>query len=70
MIRRSTGGNGERSTNRLRTWERDSFPDTRIICGKDGHPCGMGSAQDAVRLAKVILARFAGNGDQTKEEQE
>ena len=30
----------------------DSFPDTWIICGKDGHLCGMGSAQDMVRLAR------------------
>ena len=29
----------------------------------------MGSAQDMVRLAKVILARFAGNEDSIQEEQ-
>ena len=38
---------GERITNKLRTWERDSFPDTWIICGKDGHLCGMGSHRRA-----------------------
>ena len=61
---------GERITNGLRTWERDSFPDAWIICGKDEHLCGMGSAQDIVRLAKVILAQFAGNEHQNQEEQE
>ncbi len=30
----------------------------------------MGTAQDMVRLAKVMLAWFAGNNDQIKEEQE
>ena len=61
---------GERITNRLRIWERDSFPDTRVICGKDKHLCGMGSAQGMVGLAKMTLARFAENEDQTQKEQE
>ena len=36
----------------------------------DGHLCGMGSAQDMLRLANVILAWFFGNEDQIQEEQE
>ncbi len=49
---------GERITNRLQIWEHASFPDMWIVCGKDDYLCGMGNAQDLVKLANVILERF------------
>ena len=50
--------NGERITNRLQMWEHESFPDMWIICGKDDCLCAMGSPEDLIKLAQVILQRF------------
>ena len=54
---------GERITNRLQIWEHESFPGMWIVCGKDDYLCGMGSPQDLLKLAQVILQRFPQQGN-------
>ena len=49
---------GGRITNRIGIWKHESFDETWIICGKEDHLAAMGSKEDMVRLAEMILAHF------------
>ena len=46
---------GGRITNRIGIWQHESFENTWIICGKEDHLAAMGSPEDMVRLAHMII---------------
>ena len=58
---------GGRVTNRLQIWEHESFPDIWVVCGKDDYLCGMGSREDMVKLAHVIIEKMDRPQDGQKE---